>query len=86
MKKQIFKIFLAVAVCFVLSAVAISCDDEASNGGLSLLDAESSIAQNSGSDGEQTTDTSSSEDVSTRTTGTTFSDNSDEDKWSQDYK
>ncbi len=86
MKIHFFKIFLAVAVCFVFSAMAVSCDDEASNGGLNLLTAESSMAQNSGSDNEQATDTSSSGDVSIKTAGTTSSDDSDEDKWSQDYK
>lgn len=75
-----------MAVCFVFSVMAISCDDEKTSNTWNPVTTESGTTQNNASSDEQTTDTSSTGDVSAETTGTVSSDDSEEANWSQDYK
>ena len=82
MKIRFFRFFLAMAVCFAISATTMSCDDKQSNNTWKPVTTESGTTQSNGSND----DTSSMGDVSAETNETDSTADTEESNWSQDYK
>ena len=89
MSIRFIRLFLAVAICFAISVMVISCDDKKQGEVWAPITTEGGTMQSNGigTGNQQTTDTSSQlGEVSSETNNTGSTTDSEESNWSQDYK